>query len=275
MLTAFGSRTPYATKTKTFVAYFQYKIGPYQPDYYLYFARKPYLQVYKNEIFNKMYEYEGYDLIRYLETHYATFEDKSDFIRFLRYEIAERQKQPVPKTHKLKLQVTSDWLTERQNANQAAHEGLLKAQIERDVRSTLDGQGGSSIETDKIAADLSEKLAASLNKILSTTEEKMGDLTEALTTGNIELNNQHNLIRLIHLNLLIQSIEIVRGSLTEKLFKRNTNMDLASILHLHYRAFKGQQINTVQAKIGKASEDLKINDPKVQKLTKALTEFFY
>jgi len=52
-------------------------------------------------------------------------------------------------------------------------------------------------------------------------------------------------------------------------------MDLASILHLHYRAFKGKQINTVQAKISQTSEDLKINDPKVQKLTKALTEFFY
>lgn len=52
-------------------------------------------------------------------------------------------------------------------------------------------------------------------------------------------------------------------------------MDLASILHLHYRAFKGKQINTVQARIGKASEDLKINDLKVRRLTKALSEFFY
>jgi len=42
------------------IPYFQYKIGPYQSDYYLYFAKQPYLQVYKNEIFNKMYEYEGY-----------------------------------------------------------------------------------------------------------------------------------------------------------------------------------------------------------------------
>jgi hypothetical protein len=275
LLTAFGNRTPYAAKTKTFVAYFQYKIGPYQSDYYLYFAKQPYLKVYKNEIFNKMYEYEGYNVIRYLETHYAAFEDKPDFIRFLQYEISERQKQPVPKTHKLKFQLTSHWLAEKQSANQAAQERMLKAQIDHDVRSALDGQGGSSCDIDEIVHSLSEKLATRLDQVLSTTEEKMGVLTESLITGNIELNNQHNLTRLIHLYLLIQSIEIVRGSSAEKLFKRNTNMDLACILHLHYRAFKGKQINTVQAKISQTSEDLKINDPKVQKLTKVLTEFFY
>jgi hypothetical protein len=275
MLTSFGNRSPYSSKTKDFTAYFQYKIGPYQADYCLYFAKQPFLQVYKNEIFNKMYEYEGYDLIRYLETHYEAYEDKADFIRFLWYEISERQKQPVPKTHKLKLQLTSDWLAEKQGANQAAQERSLKTQIEDDVRSTLDGQGGSNYDFDKIVHALSEKLAGRLDQVLSTTEEKMSVLTESLITGNIELNNQHNLIRLIHLYLLIQSIEIVRGSSAEKLFKRNSNMDLASILHLHYRAFKGKQINTVQAQISKAGEDLKINDPKVQKLTKALTEFFY
>jgi hypothetical protein len=65
MLTSFGNRTPYSAKSREFTPYFQYKIGPYQSDYYLYFAKQPYLQVYKNEIFMKMYEYAGYDLIRY------------------------------------------------------------------------------------------------------------------------------------------------------------------------------------------------------------------
>lgn len=59
ILTTFGNRTPYSAKTKEFAAFFKYKIGPYRPDYYWYFARQPYLQVYKNEIFNKMYEYAG------------------------------------------------------------------------------------------------------------------------------------------------------------------------------------------------------------------------
>jgi hypothetical protein len=66
-----------------------------------------------------------------------------------------------------------------------------------------------------------------------------------------------------------------RGASVEKLFNRNTNMDLASTLHLHYRAFKGKQINTVQARISKASEDLKINDLKVRRVRKALADFFY
>ena len=64
LFTIFGNRTSYSAKTKDFAAYFQYKIGAYQPDLYLYFPKQPYLQVYKNEIFNRMHEYEGYDLIR-------------------------------------------------------------------------------------------------------------------------------------------------------------------------------------------------------------------
>jgi len=275
LLTVFGNRTRYAAKTKSFVAYFQYKIGPYQPDYYLYFSKPPILQVYKNEIFNKMHEYEGYELIRYLETHFAAYDDKADFIQFLRYETSERLKHKITETHRQKLQATADWVAEKQEMHQAAQAKDLKIQIEQDVRSTMDAQGESSYDIEKIVHDLSEKMAGRLDQVISMAEEKMGVLTESLTTGNIELNNQHNQIRLIHLYLLIQSIEIVHGSSTEKLFKRNSNMDLASILHLHYRAFKGNQINTVQAKISQASEDLKINDPKVQKLSKALTEFFY
>jgi len=83
LFTVTGQRSPYAAKTKDFPAYFQYKIGDFEKDYYLYFRKQPYLQLYKNEIFNKMYEYTGYDLIWYLEFHYEAFEDKADFIRFL------------------------------------------------------------------------------------------------------------------------------------------------------------------------------------------------
>ena len=60
--TVIGERSPYAAKTTDFAAYFQYKIGDFQKDYYLYFRKQPYLQLYKNEIFNKMYEYTGYGL---------------------------------------------------------------------------------------------------------------------------------------------------------------------------------------------------------------------
>lgn len=48
------------------------------------------------QIFNKMYEYSGYDIIRYLDFHFAAFADKSEFLHFLSYEVIERLKLPVP-----------------------------------------------------------------------------------------------------------------------------------------------------------------------------------
>ena len=57
MLADFGNRSAYSKTTGTFIPYFQYKIGAYQPDYYLYFPKEPYIRRYHNEIFNKLYEY--------------------------------------------------------------------------------------------------------------------------------------------------------------------------------------------------------------------------
>jgi hypothetical protein len=110
---------------------------------------------------------------------------------------------------------------------------------------------------------------------MSSTEEKFGQLTDSFITGEIELNNHNNLDRLIQLYILIQAIKSPDGVSEDKLFKRNSYTDLASILHLHFRAFKDKKFNTVQVKITECSDRLKINDPKVQKPSKALTEFFY
>jgi hypothetical protein len=110
---------------------------------------------------------------------------------------------------------------------------------------------------------------------MSSTEEKFGQLTDSLITGNIELNNHNNLDRLIQLYILIQTIKSPDSVSEDKLFKHNSSTDLASILHLHFRAFKDKKFNTVQVRITECSDRLKVNDPKVQKLTKALTEFFY
>jgi hypothetical protein len=171
MLTSFGNRSPYSAKSREFTPYFQYKIGPYQSDYYLYFAKQPYLQVYKNEIFMKMYEYAGYDLIRYLEFHYEAFENKTDFIRFLRYDVSERLSGSAPKKHKLKLQATSDWLLEKQEKHIELQEKTLKAQIEQDVRSTLDEQVNSGVDIDAIAQSLSEKIATRLDQVILEQQE--------------------------------------------------------------------------------------------------------
>jgi len=54
MLASFGSRSAYSQATGSFVPYFQYKIGIYQADQYLYFPKEPFPLRYKNEIFNKL-----------------------------------------------------------------------------------------------------------------------------------------------------------------------------------------------------------------------------
>src|SRR4051794_157401 len=76
---------PAARGRKTFTPYFQYKIGVYQPDYFLYFTSTP-------NLVNKLHQYDGYEMIQYLEFHYGAFADKTDFLRFLIYETSHRLK---------------------------------------------------------------------------------------------------------------------------------------------------------------------------------------
>src|ERR1700680_2912479 len=92
MLADFGERSGYTKTPGNFIPYFQYKIGEYQPDHYLYFPSESFALRYKNEIFNKLNEYTGYDIIKFLEFHYSAYSDKPDFLRFLNYEISQRLK---------------------------------------------------------------------------------------------------------------------------------------------------------------------------------------
>jgi hypothetical protein len=276
MLTSFGNRSPYSANSKVFDGYFQYKIGPYQPDYNLYFAKQPSLQIYKNEIFNKMYEYSGYDLIHYLEFHYEAYDNKADFIRFLHYEVSERLKRYSPKTHKLKLQATSDWLEEKKDEYHAQQEKLLRSQIELDVRSTLDDQAALGLNIEATVKSLSEKLASRLEQVVLETQDKMTTLTDPFPSGNIELNTHTILDKLVQLFILVLSVKAPGEMASEdKLFKRFSATDLASILHLHFLAFKDKKFNTVQVKITEYGDKLKINNPKVQNLNQALEAFFY
>ncbi len=260
ILTGFGQRTPLSFKAKKFVPYFQYKIGPYDAGYVLSFRKEPTVAMYKNEIFNKMYEYSGYDIIRYLEFHFAEFADKNEFLRFLSYEISERLKLPVPASYRRKLQSTQAWVTEKL-------ESLNDTTAAQNVTPPLDLNG--TVQT------LSDKIETRIDQVMSSTEEKFGQLTDSFITGEIELNNHNNHDRLIQLYILIQHIKSPDSVPEGKLFKRNSYTDLASILHLHFRAFKDKKFNTVQAKITECSDRLKINDPKVQKVVRALTDFFY
>ena len=85
VLASFGERSGYSKEPGGFVPYFQYRIGPYNSDLYLYFPKEPFPLLYKNEIFNKLEEYTGYDIIKHLQFHYAAYSDSQDFLRFLHF----------------------------------------------------------------------------------------------------------------------------------------------------------------------------------------------
>lgn len=207
--------------------------------------------------------YSGYDIIRYLEFYFGEFADKNEFLRFLSYEVSERLKLPIPAGYRRRLQSTQAWLTEKQDSREIVN-GTAAAQ---NINPPLDFKGA--------VRNLSDKIATRIDEVMSSTEEKFGRLTDSFVTGNIELNNHNHLERLVQLHILIQSIKSPDGASEDRLYKRNSSTDLASILHLHFRAFKGKKFNTVQVKIMECSDRLKINDPKVQKVVRALTDFFY
>jgi hypothetical protein len=70
MLRAFHL-TPPDSARQPLIPYFQYKIGPYQSDHFLYFRREPSWLRYKWEAFSKMNSLKGYDIPRFLEFHYS------------------------------------------------------------------------------------------------------------------------------------------------------------------------------------------------------------
>lgn len=273
MLADFGNRSAYSTSSTRIVPYFQYKIGKYQPDYYLYFPRQPYLLQYKNEVVNKLCEYSGYDAIQYLEFHYYNFEHKTEFLRFLQYELSERLKRGNKKNRQIKLQVGLEWITEKQTELQANQEKRLKQEIEQDIRTALTNQPESNLDIEGIIQTLSDKFSHRIEALMTGAEEKLETLTSSFTTGNIELNNRAYLEKLIQLHILI--LQLKAPGKGEQLFKRYSVTDLAFILNLHYEAFKNKKPNTVQVEIKKCYDTINYKSPKWQQLEKALNEFIY
>jgi hypothetical protein len=277
MLADFGSRSAYSLSEKNFIPYFEYKIGPYQPDQILYFSKQPLAVQYKNEIFNKLREYTGYDIVQYLEFHYEKYSDNSEFLRFLSYEVSQRINLKLSATNKLKLGTVNEWIIEKQTEYRALQQQQLKNNIEQDVRSVLEHNPASSkIDTEDSVNILSDKLSNRMESLMSDTEQRMEALTNSFITGNIELNNHNHQEKLVQLLILISTIqapkELAKG---EQVFKRFSFTDLASLLHLHFEAFKNKKLNTIQVNIKDHNETLSYKNPKVQKLIDALRDFFY
>jgi hypothetical protein len=103
-------------RKELFTPYFQYRIGPFVADYYLYFRREPSWPLYRFELFSRLNEYSGYDFKRFLDFHYDAYEDKADFLRFLRYEVHERIGRAGKRMgkYRLGLEMALTWVAEKE-----------------------------------------------------------------------------------------------------------------------------------------------------------------
>lgn len=260
-----------------FTPYFQYIIGPYQSDYSLYFPKEPYGARYKNEIFNKLNQYNGADIADYLEFHFSRYSDKKAFLKFLEYEIYSRSDQKISATRKQKLRFAKDWVQEKNQEIRVQQQVEIKQNIEQDIRQILPSSNNvSQANFDESIKELTQKLASRIELIMAGTEEKMQAMTDSFVTGNIELNNQSHQDKLIKLFRLLKNVqapaEIAKG---EQLFKRFSDTDIAAILRLHFGPYKSKQPNTIQVIIKKADDSIRDTHPKVKSLEKALQEYFY
>jgi len=277
-------RSEYGNTRGNFTPFFQYRIGPYQQDQYLYFSKEPYVVQYKNEIFNKLCGYTGYDIIKYLEFHYSAFPSSWDLLRFLDYELVERLKATNNKSRLAKLQAARDWVSEKTIDLKAQQKKDLGREIQREVRVGVESIVQTSAtpsqpEIDKLVEIIARNLSGKIESLLDETEKGIRDITSSFVTGNIQLNNQNHKEKLIQLFIIIKDIHAPSkrmGGNGEPLFGKFANMDIASILFLHFDAFKDIKIGTVQTEVGKQAvamnESSSANSGKLQE---ALQEFFY
>lgn len=115
MATTFGQRSAEKMKKYDYPVYFQFKVGDYKDDHYLYFEKKPTAEQYRNDIFNKMDEYFAEQVPEYLAFHYDAYEgDKNTFLAFLQIELTERLKKSDKETFKKKFSVARNWVEKMQ-----------------------------------------------------------------------------------------------------------------------------------------------------------------
>ncbi len=273
MLSDFGSRASYSRSGSVFTAYFKYKIGPYEKDHCLYFLKEPSARRYYNEIFNKMIEYTGYDLFKYLDFHYSLYHDEADFLRFLQYETEERLQKTSGPEFKRAQKATLKWLKEKMQHNLEKEAPAVQQEISGTIRKALNGPT-SSFDIEAIIEKVSAPLTAHVQSMASEAEDRFLAIARTFTTGNIQLNNQQHIEKLLQAFYLFSTVK-APGSKTDGLFKEFTVTDLAFLLNMHFNEFKGMKPNTVQKKIAVAVEKVRFENPQVRKLNEALQEFFY
>lgn len=267
MLADFGFRSTYSTKKGGFTPYFQYIIGPYEQDYYLYFREEPFVKRYKNEIFNKLFEYDRNDISKYLAFHYDAYPDKQAFLKFLQDEIIERLEGRPTNLQNSKLQAALDWATEKLQKHQARQEQMLRQNIEQEVRTLLENrQNGSANETNDQAKTFTENLIPIIEK-----------LVQPYLAGSIKVAHPKYFDRFIQHCYILRNLQYTdrSGKVKGYLFDSFSATDLAFILRLHFPEFMDKQPNTIQREIAKAEEDINRDDEKFKRLEKALREFYF
>ncbi|HMI60046.1 MAG TPA: hypothetical protein VK518_04035 [Puia sp.] len=236
----FGLESFIRRPSRDFTAYFEYRTGSYKPDYFLYFPRDPHSNVYLNELFRKLCSYHGYELTQFLEFHYQKFADKKEFLRFLHYEMAVRLKAKTPKTKFSDYWGTVEtcllWVNEQKV--------LLDAAL--------------PVQTDEM--------------ISAGVEPQMAEVMQSFA-GKITLYNHHHLTKVIQVFLLLKELK-APGKKPLQLFENFSTTDMAAVLR-QFEVLGDKKVNTIQKKIGEANSQLHPDEPKTEKLIKALTDFFY
>ena len=232
---------PPESATQPLTPYFQYKIGAYQKDHFLYFRKEPSWLRYKVEAFDKMIAMSGYDITRFLDFHYAAYSDKEDFLRFLRYEIEGRiaTLKKYPKENVPAYPVILKWLDEKQPLEPAK----------------------------KVAATDTNGLDA----VSDLFEHSLAEMGRGYF-GNIVIREPRHMERLIQLLIVLKDLR-APGKKGEALFADFSTTDLAAILR-HIAELRDYKVNTLQKKIGENNEAMR-DDPRVVALQEALTRYFF
>jgi hypothetical protein len=218
--------------------YFQYKIGPYRNDHFLYFKREPNWLRYKCEAFDKLNALAGYDIPRYLDFHYSAYADKEDFRRFLRYEMANR-------------------LTAPQKDPGADYQTVLQWLEEQEARASAKISAAPAIQVDE--------------SVMELMQEKLSEMGRSFA-GKIVITDPQQLEGLIQLLILLKDLR-APGKTGEALFSSFSTTDLAAILR-QFTELKDYKLNTLQKKIAECNAAMHAND-RIAPLQEALIQFFF
>ncbi len=156
----------------------------------MYFPKDPLEIQYKNEIFNKIRQYSGYEISRYLSFHFHAFKSKKEFLEFLKYETDERFQLNISKKFKFKFLLAQEWIEERRNVVELPEESNIKR-----------GQNTEQPEID--SGDYNQRLES----IIANVDVKFEELSKTHNPRNIQLVNSANYTKLIQLLIVLRDLQ--------------------------------------------------------------------